>query len=159
MSSFTVVCFWAPLSVTEVARRWFTLPGSLFFIVLAAALIVASIAFWRSIWSTQSDVRLLQLAVAMTVLAFVGFGGTIWPYVIPYSISIIAGAGDPASIKFALVGIIVVLPIVLMYQLFAYRVFGGKVADVRVSYESPTLSGPGIHSRPTHEREPRLHLS
>jgi hypothetical protein len=67
MSSFTVVCFWAPLSVTEVARRWFTLPGSLFFIVLAAALIVASIAFWRSIWSTQSDVRLLQLAVAMTV--------------------------------------------------------------------------------------------
>lgn len=159
MSSFAVVCFWAPLSVTEVAKRWFTLPGSLFFVALAVALIVASVAFWRSIWSTRSDARLLQLAVVMPVLAFVAFGGTIWPYVIPYHISIAQGAGDLASIKFALVGIIVVLPVVLTYQLFAYRVFRGKAEDVGVSYESPMLSGPGIHSRHTHEREPHLHLS
>jgi cytochrome bd ubiquinol oxidase subunit II len=159
MSCFAIVCFWAPLSVTEVARRWFTLPGSLFFIALAVALIVVSVVFWRSIWSAQSDVHLLQLAVTMTVLAFIGFGGTIWPYVIPYHISIAQGAGDPASIKFALVGIVVVLPVVLMYQLFAYRVFRGKADDDGVSYDSPMLSGPGIHARHTHEREPNLHLS
>ena len=76
------------------------------------------------------DVRLLQLAVTMTVLAFIGFGGTIWPYVIPYHISIAQGAGDPTSIKFALVGIVLVLPVVLTYQLFAYRVFRGKAEDV-----------------------------
>jgi cytochrome d ubiquinol oxidase subunit II len=28
MSCFAVVCFWAPLSVAEVAKRWFTSPGS-----------------------------------------------------------------------------------------------------------------------------------
>ncbi|MGA2411845.1 MAG: cytochrome d ubiquinol oxidase subunit II [Candidatus Binataceae bacterium] len=159
MSSFAVVCFWAPLSVTEVAKRWFTLPGPLIFGALAVALIAASIAFWRSIWTARSDARLLQLAVTMTVLAFIGFGGTIWPYVIPYHISIAQGAGDPASIKFALVGIIIVLPVVLTYQLFAYRVFRGKAEDLGVSYESPMLSGPGIHSRHTHEGEPHLHLS
>jgi cytochrome d ubiquinol oxidase subunit II len=159
MSCFTVVCFWAPLSAVEVATRWFTLPGSLLFIALALALIIASVAFWRSIWSTRSDARLLQLAVTMTVLAFIGFAGTIWPYVIPYRTSIAEGAGDPVSIKFALVGIVVVLPVVLMYQLFAYRVFRGKAADVAVSDQSPVLSGPGIHTRPTHERDSHLHLS
>jgi cytochrome bd ubiquinol oxidase subunit II len=159
MSSFIVVCFWAPLSTAEVARRWFTLPGSLFFIAIAVALIVASVAFWRSIWTARSDARLLQLAVAMTVLAFVAFGGTIWPYVIPYHISIAQGAGDAASIKFALVGIVVVLPVVLTYQLFAYRVFRGKAEEVGVSYESPMLSGPRIHTRHAHERDPHLHLS
>ena len=159
MSCFAVVCIWAPLSVTEVARRWFTFPHSLLFIVLGVVLIVVSAIFWRSIWTARSDVRLLQLAVTITVLAFIGFGGTIWPYLIPYHISIAQGAGDPGSIKFALAGIVVVLPVVLMYQLFAYRVFRGKAEGIGVSYESPMISGPGIHSRHTHERDSRLHLS
>jgi len=159
MAIFIFACFWTPLSVPEVARRWLTFPGSLLFIALAVALVTASVAFWRSIWNTRSDARPLQLAVTMTVLAFIGFGGTIWPYLIPYHISIAQGAGDPGSIKFALAGIVVVLPVVLMYQLFAYRVFRGKAEGIGVSYESPMISGPGIHSRHTHERDSRLHLS
>jgi cytochrome d ubiquinol oxidase subunit II len=157
MALFAIACVWTPLSVAEVARRWFTLPGSLLFIAIAAALVAASVAFWRSIWISQSDARLLQLAVVMTVLAFIGFAATIWPYAIPYRISIVEGAGDLASIKFALVGIIVVLPVVLTYQLYAYRVFGGKAHDIEVSYE--TSMRPDIRTRRTHEREPHLHLS
>jgi cytochrome d ubiquinol oxidase subunit II len=120
---------------------------------------VTAIAFRRSIWNIQNEGRPLQLAVAMTVLAFMGFGGTIWPYLIPYHVSIAQGAGDPGSIKFALVGIIIVLPVVLTNQLFAYRTFRGKAGDVGVSYGSPMRPGPGIHARPTHERDPHLHLS
>ena len=159
MALFSIACVWTPLSVANVARRWFTLPGSLLFFAVAAALVTAAIVFWRSIWNSQSDARLLLLAVAMTVLAFIGFAGTIWPYAIPYSVSIVEGAGDPASIKFALVGIVVVLPVVLTYQLYAYRVFGGKAHDAEVSYGTSMPSRPGIHARRTHEHEPRLHLS
>jgi cytochrome d ubiquinol oxidase subunit II len=137
MATFAVACFWTPLSVAEVARRWFTFPGSLLFIALAVVLVVASIAFWRSIWDSQSDARLLQLAVAMTVLAFVGVGATIWPYAIPYRVSIIDGAADLSSIRFALVGIVIVLPVVVAYQLFAYRVFRGKVRSGKFSCGAP----------------------
>jgi cytochrome bd ubiquinol oxidase subunit II len=159
MASFTIACIWAPLSTEEVARRWLTFPGLLFFVALGLALIVASGAFWRSIWSTRSDARLLQLAVTMTVLAFFGFGGTIWPYAIPYHVSIAEAAGDRSSIKFALVGIVVVLPVVLTYQLFAYRVFMGKVNGAVVSYDSSRPSRPGIHARRTHHGYSALHLS
>jgi cytochrome d ubiquinol oxidase subunit II len=159
MALFTVACVWTPLSVAEVARRWLTLPGLLLFAALAVALVAASVAFWRSIWSSQSDARLLQLAITMTVLAFIGFAGTIWPYAIPYRISIIEGAGDLASIKFALVGIAVVLPVVLTYQLYAYRVFGGKAHDAGASYGTSMPSRPGIHARRTHEHEQRVHLT
>jgi len=100
MATFALVCLWTPLSVAQVARRWFAMPASLLFIALAVALVAVSIAFWRSIWSSGNDARLLQLAVAMTVLAFVGFGGTIWPYAIPYRISILEGAADLTSIRF-----------------------------------------------------------
>lgn len=154
MATFALVCLWTPLSVAQVARRWFAMPASLLFIALAVALVAVSIAFWRSIWSSGSDARLLQLAVAMTVLAFVGFGGTIWPYAIPYRISIIEGAADLTSIKFALIGIVIVLPLVVTYQLYAYRVFGGKVHEGEGLYGTPH-----IRARRTHEREPGLHLS
>jgi cytochrome bd ubiquinol oxidase subunit II len=157
MATFALACFWTPLSVAQVARRWFTWPGSLFFVALAAALVAASVAFWRSIWSSRSDARPLQLAIAMTVLAFVGFAGTIWPYAIPYRITIVEGAADLASIKFSLVGIVIVLPLVLMYQLYAYRVFAGKVHKNGLSYGTPAAKN--VHARRTHERESALHLS
>jgi cytochrome d ubiquinol oxidase subunit II len=159
MALFIVACVWTPLSVTEVARRWFTSPGSLLFVALAVALVAVSVAFWRSIWTSPSDARLLQLAITMTVLAFIGFAGTIWPYAIPYRVSIIEGAGDLASIKFALVGIVVVLPVVLTYQLYAYLVFGDKAHYAGASYGTSTPLSPGIHARRTHERDPRLHLT
>ena len=159
MAIFTFACLWTPLSVAEVAKRWFTLPGSLLFFALAVALVTTAIVFWRSIWGSRNDARLLELAITMTVLAFIGFAGTIWPYAIPYRISIVEGAGDVASIKFALVGIVVVLPVVLTYQLYAYRVFGGKADDAGLSYGTSMPSRPGIHARRTHEHEPRLHLT
>ncbi len=159
MTLFAVACVWTPLSVAEVAKRWFTPPGLFLFVALALALVATSVAFWRSIWSSQSDARLLRLAITMTALAFIGFAGTIWPYAIPYRISIVEGAGDPASIKFALVGIVVVLPVVLTYQLYAYRVFRGRAQGAGVSSGTLMLSRPGIHACRTHEHEPRLHLS
>jgi cytochrome d ubiquinol oxidase subunit II len=157
MALFSIACVWTPLSVAEVAKRWLTLPGALLFVAIAIALVAVSVVFWRSIWSLQSYARLLRLAVAMTVLAFIGFGATIWPYAIPYRISIVEGAGDLASIKFALVGIVVVLPVVLTYQLYAYRVFRGKALEIESSYGR--AMGPDICSRRTHERESHLHLS
>jgi len=159
MAFFIVACVWTPLSVAEVARRWFTLPGLLLFVTLAVALVATSVAFWRSIWSSQNDSHLLKLAVTMTVVAFIGFAGTIWPYAIPYRTTIVEGAGDLASIKFALVGIVVVLPVVLTNQLYAYRVFRGKAHDAGASYGTSMPSGPGIHTRRTHERDPGLHLT
>lgn len=52
----------------------------------------------------------------------------LWPYVVPRSVTIWDGAADAASLSFASVGLIVVIPVVLTYQIHAYWVFRGKVA-------------------------------
>jgi cytochrome d ubiquinol oxidase subunit II len=158
LATFVIACVWTPLSITEVARRWFGFPLSVLFAALAVALIVAALAFWRSIWTSDDDARLLRLAVLMTFLAFAGFAGTIWPYALPYKLSIANAAADPMSLRFVLVGVIVVLPIVVVYQLYAYRVFAGKVRQNALSYAMPV--GPSVvNSRHTHESNPALHLS
>jgi cytochrome d ubiquinol oxidase subunit II len=129
LATFVIAVVWTPLSVPQVARRWFVLPQALVFLALAVALIAAALAFWWSIWTSRNDSRLLRLAVLMTCLAAGGAAATVWPYALPYRLSIVDAAADPVSLRFVLVGIILVLPIVLGYQLYAYRVFAGKVRD------------------------------
>jgi cytochrome bd ubiquinol oxidase subunit II len=136
MATFFIACLWTPLSVHEVARRWFGFPQLILFGTLAVVLVAAAIAFWRSIWNSQSDARLLRLAVLMTILAFAGFAGTVWPYALPYRLSIAEAAADQASLKFVLIGIVIVLPLVLIYQSYAYRALGGKVSGDGSAYGS-----------------------
>jgi len=158
MALFVIAVVWTPLSVPEVARRWFAFPQALLFLGLAVALVAAALAFWRSIWTLRNDARLLQLAVLMTCLAFAGFAGTIFPYALPYRLPIVDAAADLVSLRFVLVGIILVLPIVVCYQLYAYRVFAGKVREGIFTYGAP-VAPPAIQARRVHDRSSALHLS
>jgi cytochrome bd ubiquinol oxidase subunit II len=158
MATFVVACVWTPLSVGEVARRWLGFPQALLFLGLAVALIAAARAFWRSIWTSHNDARLLRLAVLMTCLAFAGFAGTIWPYAVPYRLPIADAAADPVTLRFVLVGIVVVLPIVVAYQLYAYRAFAGKVREDAFTYDAPIVPR-AVHARRVHDSDPALHFS
>jgi len=127
--------------------------------VVAIGLITVAFCFWRSIWSTAgSDARLLWLVVVMTLFAFLGFGATLWPYILPYRLSIVESAADPTTIQFALVGVILTMPMVATYQLYAYRIFRGKVPGIGLDYDAP-LSAASVSARRTDERESPLHLS
>jgi cytochrome d ubiquinol oxidase subunit II len=124
-----LAAIWAPMNVPEVAARWSAWPAVMAFMIIVVAIAVAALALWQSVRSSRSDLRPLQWAIVITILAFTGFGATVWPYALPYQISITQGAADKATLEFAMVGILIVLPLVLAYQLFAYRVFAGKVGQ------------------------------
>jgi cytochrome bd ubiquinol oxidase subunit II len=158
MATFVIAAVWTPLSVREVARRWLAFPQALLFLGLGVALVAAALAFWRSIWSSGNDARLLRLAIVMTCLASAGVAATIWPYALPYRLTIGAASADPISLRFVLVGIIVVLPIVVTYQLYAYRVFAGKVREGIFTYGAPVVP-PAVQARRVPDRSPALHLS
>jgi cytochrome d ubiquinol oxidase subunit II len=158
MATFVIAGVWTPLRVPEVARRWFGFPQAFLFLGLAVALVVAALTFWRSIWTPRNDARPLRLAVLMTCFASAGVGATIWPYALPYRLSIVDAAADPVSLRFVLVGIIPVLPIVVTYQLYAYRVFAGKVREGIFTYGAPVVPA-AIQARRVPDRSPGLHFS
>jgi cytochrome d ubiquinol oxidase subunit II len=70
------------------------------------------------------------LPFVMTALFFLAsfksLGAMFWPYMIPYSIAGGAAAPD-ASLQFLFYGGIVVLPVVLVYAVGVYWVFGGRI--------------------------------
>ena len=59
--------------------------------------------------------------------AFAGLAYSLFPYVIIDRMTIWQAAAHPSALVFMLVGTGMVLPFIIGYTLYAYRVFSGKV--------------------------------
>ncbi len=126
LAVMAAVSLWTPLAHPEVARRWFSLPNLILFApvpVLVGAAALGMLATLRR--QPQSGPFLLAL-----LLLFLGYSGlaiSLWPNIVPPSLSIRAAAGPPQSLGFALVGALFVIPFILTYTAWSYYVFRGKV--------------------------------
>jgi cytochrome d ubiquinol oxidase subunit II len=105
-------------------------------------------------WST-SETPTFRLAVLLFLLGFSGLATSLWPYLAPWTVTIWSGAADPQTLRFAGVGVSVILPIVLAYQIHAYWVFRSKT----VSESGVEVREPGIQARRTSSKSKDLHLS
>jgi cytochrome d ubiquinol oxidase subunit II len=128
LAAIAVVSVWTPLSQHQVAERWFSFPNLL--LLSPVPLLVAGAGFWL-LWSLKRDpVRQPFIAaLALVLLGFTGMAVSIWPHIVPPAITIWEAAAPRATQSFALVGTLIVLPLILAYTAWSYYVFRGKVAD------------------------------
>ena len=76
--------------------------------------------------SKSSDIKPFVGSIAIYVLAFAGLAYSLFPYVIIDRMTIWEAAAHESSLKFVLVGAVLVLPFIIGYTIYVYRVFGGK---------------------------------
>ena len=107
-----------------VYARWFDFPETLALMVLPAASFLSWLWVWRSLG--RSDWKPFAGAVAIFVLAFLGLAYSVFPYVVLGWLTIWEAAAHPSALKVVLIGALVVLPFLVGYTVFAYRVFRGK---------------------------------
>ena len=67
------------------------------------------------------------MTVAFFVAAFLTLGVMLWPYMIPYALTVADAAAPDASLRFFFYGGIVVLPVIAAYTIGVYWVFRGKI--------------------------------
>ena len=127
LAAIVGVSIWTPLAQHQVAERWFSFPNLLF--LSPVPLLVAGAVFLL-LWSLKRDPFRLPFlaALALVLLGYTGMAISIWPHVVPPAISIWDAASPPATQGFALVGTLFVLPFILMYTVWSYWVFRGKVS-------------------------------
>ncbi len=121
-----IISIWTPLTHSDIARRWFSLPNILF--LCPVPLVTAALAFgiWRAIPAPRDGLPLL-LSVALALMAFGGLGISLWPYAIPESVTIWQAAGATDTLIFLGIGTAVIMPITLAYLSYAYWTFRGKI--------------------------------
>lgn len=66
------------------------------------------------------------LALGMMLSGVVALGFSLFPYVVPFRITLWQAASAPSTLAFLLIGALVVTPVILTYSAFAYRVFRGR---------------------------------
>lgn len=69
-------------------------------------------------------------AVGIFMLAFHGLAYSLFPYVVLDRLTIWESASAPESLMIVFVGAAVVLPVIIAYSVYAYRVFAGKATDL-----------------------------
>jgi cytochrome d ubiquinol oxidase subunit II len=126
LAFIAVVSVWTPLMHEEIAGRWFSWPN----IALLSPVPVATAALAYALFiGVRRDHELTPFlaAVGLFLLSYVGLAISIWPNVVPPDISIWEASSSPATQRFLLYGVAVVVPLILLYTAYSYYVFRGKV--------------------------------
>ncbi|MDA7085082.1 cytochrome d ubiquinol oxidase subunit II [Pseudomonas sp. SA3-5] len=123
-----IVSLWTPLAHAEIAARWFSLPNLFWFIPVPLLVLLCTWALLRAVASNAHYSPFL-LTLALIFLGYSGLGISLWPNIIPPSISIWQAAAPPQSQGFILVGALFIIPFILMYTAWSYYVFRGKVRE------------------------------
>lgn len=122
------VSLWTPLEFSRIAERWFSAPNIYYLwpVPLFSALI--ALLVWRGI-EKGSGAQTFLGSIALFVLSFIGLGVSLFPYVVPPSVTIWQAAASPESQIFSLIGTLIMMPIILGYVAFSYWLFHGKTGE------------------------------
>jgi cytochrome d ubiquinol oxidase subunit II len=121
-----IVSIWTPLAHPEIASRWFTLPNLFWFLPVPILVLVTLYGLLKAV-ARNAHYTPFLLTLALIFLGYSGLGISLWPNIIPPSVSIWDAAAPPQSQGFMLVGALFIIPFILGYTFWSYYVFRGKV--------------------------------
>jgi cytochrome d ubiquinol oxidase subunit II len=127
------VCMVNPWTNPDVYQRWFLGEYHLILWALPSLCIIAFIANDRLLKNVpmrkQSWLPFIY-AITLFTGCFLALGVSFYPAIVPNKIDIWEAASATASLKFILVGVIIVVPFILAYTIYSYWVFRGKASDL-----------------------------
>lgn len=120
------VSIWTPLERAPIADRWFDWPNIAFLAPVPILVGLVALLVLRAV-RQRRDRQPFLLAMGLFVLSYAGLAISLWPNVIPPSISIWEASASHSSQLFLIVGVAIMVPVVLAYTAYSYWVFRGKV--------------------------------
>ena len=76
--------------------------------------------------ANQREIPPFLAAIALFLLGYAGIVISVFPYLVPPSLTIWDTAAAPSSQRFMLIGTLALLPVILGYVVFVYWIFRGK---------------------------------
>ncbi len=128
LAIIVIISVWTPLTHADIARRWFSLPNLFWFAPVPLLVVVCCWGIVRAAYSRRASFGPFLLTLGLIFLGFSGLGISLWPNIIPPSVSIWQAASPPQSQGFMLVGGLLIIPVILVYTSWSYYVFRGKVS-------------------------------
>jgi cytochrome d ubiquinol oxidase subunit II len=115
-----------PFLGQQYIERWFAFPRVLLTAQVPVLVAIASWLFWHSLGKDR-ELAPFIITLFVFLLSFAGLGVSMFPYLIPNSVTLLDAAAPRSSQLFMLAGASVLVPMILGYTAWSYWVFRGKV--------------------------------
>ncbi|MFB0915312.1 MAG: cytochrome d ubiquinol oxidase subunit II [Burkholderiaceae bacterium] len=134
-SGVAAISLATPWVSERIFDKWFSFPNVVMLIPIPAVTLALFVVMARSL--KRLPVRLAQgneygvavpfaCTVGIFLLAFYGLAYSLFPWLVVDELSIWQAASSPEALMVIFYGTVVVLPVIVGYTVFAYRVFWGK---------------------------------
>lgn len=143
LACIAIVSLVMPFLQPAFRARWFAFPAIL---TAAPVPVLVAVLAWRLFTSLEEigrraaagakaaehtmgwrDAVPFGCALGLFFLSFTGLGISLWPMIVPPSVTIWDAAASSASQSFLIVGAVVLIPLILVYTGYVYWLFRGKV--------------------------------
>jgi cytochrome d ubiquinol oxidase subunit II len=126
LAFIAMVSIWTPAANAGIAARWFSWPNIAFFAPVPIVTALIAWMTWRTLRAGHENLPFVG-AMALFAMCYLGLAISLFPYIVPYAVTLWDAASSPSTQAFTLVGTLFLLPIVFMYTGWSYYVFRGKV--------------------------------
>jgi cytochrome d ubiquinol oxidase subunit II len=126
LAFIVMVSVWTPLLHERIAERWFSWPNIAYFSPVPILTAVLAIGLWRAL-ARGSDAAPFFAAMGLFALSYLGLAISLFPYIVPHTLTLWDAASTPRTQAFLLIGTLFLIPIIFAYVGWSYWVFRGKV--------------------------------
>ncbi|RDD63051.1 cytochrome d ubiquinol oxidase subunit II [Ferruginivarius sediminum] len=120
------VSAWTPFLENTIHQRWFSWPNIALLSPVPIVTALVLFQLWRAV-NLRREIQPFVLSIALFLLCYLGLGISLYPTVVPHTVTVWEAASETSSLIFMLVGVAILLPIILAYTAYTYWVFRGKV--------------------------------
>lgn len=123
--SMAIVSLSVPFLNNGLKEMWFSFPH--FWRMLPIPLVTMILFVWllKDLKKGYEN-RPFFLSATLFFMGYLGLGVSLWPWIVPFKVSLWQAAAAPESQSLLLIGAVVMLPVVLAYTAYCYYVFRGK---------------------------------
>lgn len=123
-----ILSIWLPIRNDFIADRWFSFPQALLFLLIPALSIYLAYLLFKDLIE-HMPVKAYLASLGLFFLAFLGFGVSTYPFIVPHSLTYVQAAAPDTSLKFLLSGAVFLLPLIIAYTAYSYYVFRGRLNE------------------------------
>jgi cytochrome d ubiquinol oxidase subunit II len=120
------VTIWTPLQFPSIFERWFSLPNFYIFALLPLAAMFCFYMLFKALKNKHEHAPFIW-SLLIFLFSFIGLAATWFPYIVPGAITIDQAAAPKNTLIFMLLGIGMLIPVMIAYNIYQYSVFSGKI--------------------------------
>lgn len=128
LASMVVLSGWTAVLHEHYLQRWLVWPDRLYTLIVPILVLACAFALFDGLRGNKT-IKPYLATVGLFVVSYIGLVMSLFPYLVPPTVTLWDAAAPDKSLQFLLVGSVVLIPTILAYTAYSYWVFRGKVGD------------------------------